>query len=222
MYYTEFHMEKPDPVIDLHMHSKHSDGSMWAKDLLHVFDKLGADIVSFTDHDSVGCYTELEQCCVPEGLVMIPGVELSFAHEGQSKDMLGYGIDVKVISAFLEDRYSKANRIKKQAWILERFKQICAREGLRFDEGLKIENGNKGEAFNLMYYSLNRYPENLGKFDYISDNTVFYRNHFADRQSRFFIDETPGLPTMDDVIAGYPPCWRACIFSAPMCVPGGA
>jgi len=205
MNYREFKAYKnpSNYTIDLHIHSKNSDGSMTTGELMGEFERLQIDIVSFTDHDCVDCYYDLKSSPFPmnKEISIVPGVELSFLFHGELKDMLGYGIDVDVVDAFLKERYAYANRIQKQKEILEEFKAVCRKEKLVFDEDIAIEIGHKGEAFNLMYKSLVKHPGNLEKYGFIAENSVFYRNYFANKQSGFFVDETFGLPALEDVIA---------------------
>ncbi len=48
-------------MIDLHLHTTYSDGSDSVKELLEKAEQLNLEIISITDHDSVGAYLELEE-----------------------------------------------------------------------------------------------------------------------------------------------------------------
>ncbi|MCL2228247.1 MAG: hypothetical protein FWC00_00280 [Firmicutes bacterium] len=47
-------------AIDLHVHTNHSDGLSSVKDTLIGFENHAFDVISITDHDSIGAYAELE------------------------------------------------------------------------------------------------------------------------------------------------------------------
>lgn len=189
-------------AVDLHMHSVHSDGSKTTRELLALLAARHAALISFTDHDAVGCYADLaalppeEKAALP---AVIAGVELSFAHRGALRDMLGYGIRVPELDRWLEARYGLKMRLERQRGFLLRFEERCRSLGLRFEEGLDVGQGTKSEGFVVLYRSLNRFPENLERYPFIADNTLFYRRHFSNPESPFFVDETVGLPEITEV-----------------------
>jgi len=189
-------------VIDLHMHSVHSDGTFTTRDLLNMLWDKDADIISFTDHDSVDCYRDLKNgtAALYQGLTLIPGVELTCRVEGELRDMLGYGIDVPVIAEFLDERYSLENRIRKQQTVLERFKEICRNKDLIFDESIQAVEGKKAEGYTVMFMELNRHPENIKRFPFLGDATRLYWDHFTKPESEFFVDETFDLPSFEEAI----------------------
>ena len=47
-------------MIDLHLYTKHSDGTDSVTELLENVENANLDIISITDHDSVDAYFELE------------------------------------------------------------------------------------------------------------------------------------------------------------------
>lgn len=48
-------------MIDLHLHTNHSDGTDSVEELLENAEKQKLEIISITDHNSVGAYFELEK-----------------------------------------------------------------------------------------------------------------------------------------------------------------
>ena len=191
-----------DPIIDLHMHSVHSDGTCTAQQLIDMLAAKGAGIISFTDHDSVGCYRDLRsgRATLEPGMTLVPGVELSCQVGGSLRDMLGYGISVSVVNEHLEERYSSERRVQKQQRVLEQLMEVCRRHGLRFDGSLVAREGKKAEAFVIMYNELNRYPENVERCPFVADNTTFYWRYFSNRDSDFFVDETFDLPSFSEAV----------------------
>lgn len=189
-------------VIDLHLHTVHSDGTFQTNELLAMLWEREVDLFSFTDHDSVGCYYDLREgkASLYPDVTLIPGVELSCRRNGALRDMLGYGIDVDLINSFLEERYSLQNRVRKQGIVLERFKELCRDRGLVFDESITAAEGKKAEAYTVMYMELNRHPENIEKCPFVADCTRLYWDYFANPDSDFFVDETFDLPSFAEAV----------------------
>ena len=46
-------------MIDLHMHTKYSDGTDTLKEILQNANKINLDIISITDHNSCNAYKEM-------------------------------------------------------------------------------------------------------------------------------------------------------------------
>lgn len=195
-------MRTENHVIDLHMHSVHSDGTFTTKELLAMLWDKDADIISFTDHDSVGCYYDLRDgaAALYPDVTLIPGVELSCRVDGFLRDMLGYGISVDKMAAYLERKYSPENRIRKQQQVLDRFKEICRSKHLLFDEDIRATEGKKAEGYTVMYMELNRHPENIERYPFLADCTRLYWDYFANRSSEFFVDETFDLPSFEEAV----------------------
>ena len=166
---------------------------LWDKDV---------DIFSFTDHDSVGCYLDLENgsASLYENVTLIPGVELTCQVDGNLRDMLGYGVDIHAIAAYLDEKYCQENRVRKQQLVLERFKEISRRKRLIFDENIQVKEGKKAEGYTVMFMELNRHPENIKRFPFLGDATRLYWDHFTNPESDFYVDETFDLPTFEEAI----------------------
>jgi len=82
-------------VIDLHVHSYHSDGTDSPKELLHKAKELGVDVMSLTDHDTVDGLDEAITCASEYNLHFIPGIELSSLFKENEIHILGYKLDYK-------------------------------------------------------------------------------------------------------------------------------
>ena len=82
--------------IDLHMHSIKSDGALSPKQLIDEAVKNNVKILSITDHDTLGAYTEdLFSYATEKGVYLIVGVEISTKFNGKGFHILGYNIDYK-------------------------------------------------------------------------------------------------------------------------------
>ena len=78
--------------IDLHVHSDASDGTRPPAEVMRRARGNGVDVVALTDHDTTAGW-DAARAALPDGLTLVPGVELSCVHDGRSLHMLGYLFD---------------------------------------------------------------------------------------------------------------------------------
>jgi predicted metal-dependent phosphoesterase TrpH len=126
-------------IIDLHIHSKHSDGALTVEEIVKEAKLRNIGLMSITDHDSIGCQEIAMDLAGKAGIRYVSGVELNVAfshhryHEGKSisLDFLGYQFDVK--SRELKKKlHQMANyREERAAKILTNLNAEFEKEGIR-------------------------------------------------------------------------------------------
>jgi predicted metal-dependent phosphoesterase TrpH len=90
-------------IIDLHIHSKHSDGALTVKEIVKEAKLRSIGFMSITDHDSIACQQIAIDLAGKAGIRYVSGVELNvtFSHpkyrkgKSTSLDFLGYQFDAK-------------------------------------------------------------------------------------------------------------------------------
>jgi predicted metal-dependent phosphoesterase TrpH len=90
-------------IIDLHIHSKHSDGALTVKEIIREAKLRNIGFMSITDHDSIACQEIAIDLAGKAGIRYVSGVELNvtFSHPKYRKgksislDFLGYQFDAK-------------------------------------------------------------------------------------------------------------------------------
>ena len=111
--------------IDLHVHSKSSDGRFAAAEILLEAKKMNIAFISITDHDNISCQHDAARLAKEAGIRYLTGVELNvtFSHpryrEGKpiSLDFLGYQFDAnnsaleKKIELMAQHREERAVKI---------------------------------------------------------------------------------------------------------------
>jgi len=88
-------------IIDLHIHSKVSDGKLTVQEILKEAKNRNIGFMAITDHDSIRYQTQATATAKKEGIRYVTGVELNVTfthpkyHEGKpvSLDFLGYQFD---------------------------------------------------------------------------------------------------------------------------------
>lgn len=178
-------------MIDLHMHTVHSDGTDTVRELLLNAEKNNLEIISITDHDSVDAYNELEDenlRNIFSGKIIV-GTELKAYYEGVPVEVLGYGIDYKKINI------NKSNIYDMQVHCLEEFKKRAKKLKLVFDEAISVSKTDSRRKFAsfVMADELLKHPENKEILLSIGPEftpTGFYRVHASNKKSIFYYDES--------------------------------
>lgn len=101
--------------VDLHMHSSVSDGDKTPRELVAVAKEKNVDIISLTDHDSVGGISEAAEEAKKKDIGFIAGIELS-CYDKKDTHVLGYNIDWQdedFKGALWELQQSRMNRMEK-------------------------------------------------------------------------------------------------------------
>lgn len=188
-------------LIDLHTHTNCSDGVNSPIELYKIIKEIAGDrkvIWSVTDHDCVDAYEQLKEI-KDDKVKIIKGCEFGFAHKEKLKDMLAYDIDIEKARKFLKDYYTEEFVITRQRKLLEGFKDMCRKHNLKFEDGLEVHTGKIGEAYKTMMRSLKKFEEN---FTICPDlmGVGFFRKHFINPKSPFFVKEKYDLPDMKGII----------------------
>ena len=126
-------------IIDLHIHSKSSDGKLSVKEIINEAKARNIGFMSITDHDSVRCQSQAVALAEKAGILYITGVELNvtFSHqrfrEGKpiSLDFLGYQFDQEngMLKSKLEEMAKY--RQKRAAKILDNLNRVFEKEGIQ-------------------------------------------------------------------------------------------
>ncbi len=119
--------------VDLHVHSRCSDGTLTPSGLVdHAIEK-GLSAVALTDHDTVDGLDELMEYAKDKPIEVIPGIEYSTEYNGRDVHIVGLFIDYKA-PVFLE--------------YLTRFKQS------RTDRNYKLCANLRGAGIDITYEAL--------------------------------------------------------------------
>lgn len=127
--------EKDIIYMDLHMHSDYSaDGNQSLVQIIDRMNKLGIDIISITDHDSIEIYNDLFEMIKKGEIsypIIVPGVEFTIENSdyGSQFHILQLMINPKEKSILDNVEYNtKASWLRTQ----KQFKRISENETLQF------------------------------------------------------------------------------------------
>jgi predicted metal-dependent phosphoesterase TrpH len=124
--------------IDLHIHSKSSDGAFTAEEIIKEAKQRNIEFMSITDHDSIGCQDAATALARQAGIRYVSGVELNVTfshpkyHEGKavSLDFLGYQFDPKDNEFSAKLQLMARYREERAAKILKNLNAEFEKEGI--------------------------------------------------------------------------------------------
>lgn len=108
--------------IDLHSHTKRSDGELSPEELINRAHNQGVDVLAITDHDTVQAIAEAQQIIDDKqyNIQLISGVEISTSWDGCEIHIVGLNVDhecpqfLQRLNQQLETRLDRAQRIAKK------------------------------------------------------------------------------------------------------------
>ncbi len=126
--------------IDLHIHSRYSDGLLSMKEITHSLSNNGVRIFSITDHDTVDGIDEGIYEAKKHSLEFIPGIEISTEFENREVHILGYFIDHKCPELLIQLEKFKEQRQNRGINIINKLEK----EGISLSD-IKLQKAtNKG------------------------------------------------------------------------------
>lgn len=176
-------------MIDLHLHTTHSDGTDTVEQLLENAEKLKLEAISITDHDELGAYFELEKH--PEirkkfSGEIITGSEILTVFDSITIEILAYGVDYKKLQIKVEDRKQVQNDV------LKHFIKVGKTLGIKCREDIVADPNDSNKIFGAWVYvdEVTKYKENeeiiksLGGFD----RRFFFRDFQSNKNTPFYYD----------------------------------
>ena len=79
--------------IDLHLHTRYSDGSLTPAEVVALAHQAGVTAMAITDHDIVDGIPHAMEAATKLGIEVVTGVELSSRFDGRELHVLGYCFD---------------------------------------------------------------------------------------------------------------------------------
>ena len=123
-------------LVDLHIHTYYSDGTMSPKEVVEDAKRKNLGIIAITDHDVLDSYEELKVEAEKAGIIAIRGVEIDSIFEGHLVHLLAYKFEDN------EKLFKLINHAKDQ--LLETSIELI--RGMENDyEGISLEDYNSYE-----------------------------------------------------------------------------
>lgn len=186
-------------MLDLHMHTRYSDGSDEVSMVLEKAEKLKLKCIAITDHNTCLEYNELKNEKIRSLFSgkIIPGVELNTKVLGIPIEILGYNVDTDLLQKYIDETYmSNEERCKLE---VERLYNKCISEGILLPEDF-VEKYDESMYASKYLHSLITKDENNKKLideDSWKDSNIFYRRYMSVPTSKFFVDMDDILPSFE-------------------------
>lgn len=123
-------------LVDLHIHTYYSDGTMSPKEVVEDAKRKNLGIIAITDHDVLDSYEELKVEAEKAGIIVIRGVEIDSIFEGHLVHLLAYKFEDN------EKLFKLINHAKEQ--LLETSIELIRRMENDY-EGISLEDYNSYE-----------------------------------------------------------------------------
>jgi len=176
-------------MIDLHMHTIHSDGTWEKKTLLEEAEKAKLDYISITDHNSVDAYFDIKKMKLSNiysGRI-IAGCEFSCIFNDRRIELLGYAINVEKTNKWLHENYSYGQYSFQSEF--DTLVELCKKYNIKITDNL-IYDEKKEYPFDTIYKDIIKYPENREIFndDELASANNFFRSATCNKQNPLHID----------------------------------
>lgn len=125
--------------VDLHLHTKASDGALRPAELVKAAVLIGIRVMAVTDHDSVDGIAEAREAASGLPIAVIPGIEVSANLDGDEIHVLGYLLDADDPSLREVLRRLQADRLAQAHAMVERLGALGY--PLAWDRVVAIANG---------------------------------------------------------------------------------
>ncbi len=183
-------------MIDLHTHTKYSDGADSVIELLKNAESKKLNIISITDHNTALAYDELEKMNYKQYYTgkIIPGIELNTKALGVPIEILGYGIDYKKMNEMLKDVYIPAEERNKIE--VKRLYDRCIKAGIKLDEDCLKNFDSTSFASKFIQTEIKKYQENkeIITEDAWNDTKVFYRKYMSNPEGILYVEMDDFVP----------------------------
>lgn len=185
-------------MIDLHMHTKYSDGTDEIIDILKKAEEKKLKCISITDHNTVNAYLALENINVSDyysGKIII-GVELNTKVLNVPIEILGYNFDYKLLKEKLPNIYISAEERNKIEF--SRLVEKCKKAGIEISDDDISKYDGKSFTSKYIHQIITKDVNNKKYFDEdtFNSNINFYRKYMSDPTGPFYVE-------MDDIVPDF-------------------
>lgn len=195
-------------MIDIHIHSKYSDGDKSVEEILKICEKKNLEYISITDHNT--CKQYKDDAIVNNDIFtgkIIKGAELAATFKNKKIEILAYNIeDTEVIEDWSNKFFSKEILKKQQEESKNKLLSVCDKKGLIYDRD-KIEEIQKNIPLTdyitiYIYNELIKHKENIDILGEFSQSlSIFIRKGLTNPDSEYYTESNNiPKPMYKDVI----------------------
>ena len=186
-------------MIDLHMHTNHSDGTWTTRKILEEAEKAKLDYISITDHNTVEAYIDIKNMDISNIYTgkIITGCEFG-CHFGDARiELLGYNIDVDKTDKWLKENYHYQDYSFQDEFY--KLVNLCKKNNIKLTDNLTYDK-EIFYPYDIIYSDVIKYPENNNIFTNIelASANNFFRSASTNKDNPLHIDFNM-VPTAKEV-----------------------
>lgn len=183
-------------MIDLHIHSKRSDGSYSLEAIAMLYISMGFKYIGITDHDRLIDYNEIKKAYRGNDIHIIPGVEVSsYDYETERKvHLLGYFIKNKAI---LKDLLGKVTLSRRD--VAKHIIEALQKDGydINFHEVLQMAGTGGVYKQHILQCLRKKGYEDISESDFKSGGKYYFPVEYADyKEAIDAIKEAGGIAVL--------------------------
>ena len=111
-------------LVDLHVHSNHSDGLHLPQELVKRAEKIGLEGIALTDHDTLDGLRDFMDAPTSTDLHRVPGVEISTEYQGFELHMLGYFVPLEESPIDIRLRTTRESRHTRFPKMIQKLRNL--------------------------------------------------------------------------------------------------
>ncbi len=191
-------------MIDMHIHTKYSDGDKTVEEILKMCEEKKLEYISITDHNTCKQY---EDEALNKNLFtgnIIKGVEMNATFKNKKIEVLGYNIkEFEMIEKWSQKFFSEDILKEQQEKSKRKLLNVCDKKGLIYDESKIPQNIPLTDYITIyIYKELMNHKENyeiLGEF--VESLNIFIRKGLMNPESEYYTGSDNKLkPLYKDVV----------------------
>ena len=185
-------------MIDLHTHTKFSDGTDDIIDILKKAQEKKLKYFSITDHNTVEAYDALKNIEISNyysGKIIV-GVELNTKVLNVPIEILGYNFNYKLLKEKLPSIYISAEERNKIEF--SRLVDKCKKVGINISDSDISKYDGKSFTSKYIHQIITKDISNKEFLaaDAFENSNIFYRKYMSDPNSPFYVE-------MDDIVPDF-------------------
>ena len=187
-------------MIDLHIHTKYSDGTDEVLDILKKAENNHLDYISITDHNNCNAYDELEQINIKDYYngKIITGIEMNTKILGIPIEILGYGCNIKNINDKVKEMYLTPK--ERNIIEFERLIEKCNDIGIELPKDTKQNYDGSIFTSKYLHNLITQFPQNSKFIDTEAWNNsnIFYRKYMSNPNTKLFVNVDDIVPSFEE------------------------
>lgn len=157
-------------LIDLHVHSDKSDGTLAPAALVSLAASAGLSAFALTDHDNMDGIPEAMEAAGRYGIELIPGIEFSTEYLGVDIHIVGLDLDERDSDFLHQIQFYREERLRRNQKMIRRMAE----------DGIDISFEKMTEAFGESVWTRAHFARYLTDHGYTPDMKSAFQTHIGE------------------------------------------